>query len=186
MKNKGFTLIELMIVIAIIGILVTLVMPSYRNYVLESQRSDTQGKLLQMLDLQERFYLDALTYTTTLDGDPTVELDGLDYPTDPVIISYNGTPAYSISAAACLVDATLYPDISTPATDHLNRCFRLIATPLGDQVNDGGIIVDNRGRRVHDSTSTQPRDWNNNDLGATDALRAAACPECEGFPDALH
>lgn len=179
MKNKGFTLIELMIVIAIVGILVSVVMPSYRHYVLESQRSDTQSQLLQMLELQERFYLDAFTYTTNLTGDPAILNDGLDYPTDPVIISYNGTPAFSISAATCLVDAVIYPDITAPAVNHLDRCFRLIATPLGDQVNDGGIIVDNRGRRIHDFASIQPRDWSDNPLPAN------ACPECAAFPPAL-
>lgn len=187
MKNKGFTLVELMVVVAIIGILVTVAMPSYRHYVLESQRNDTQGKLLQMLELQERYYIDAETYTATVGGDPAVAFDGLDYPVNgngEFIVSYNGTPAFSIVAATCLVHATLYPDITAPATDHLGRCFRLIATPLGDQVNDGGLVVDNRGRRIHDFASIVPRDWNGNDLGATDALRQAACPECAAFPDA--
>lgn len=175
MKNKGFTLIELMIVIAIIGILATIVMPSYRGYVLESQRSDTQGKLLQMLELQERFFIDNFTYTTTLNGNPAVPGDGLDYLTDPVIISYSGAPAFSISAGNCTdaIIAALYPDAPT-----LNRCFRLIATPLGDQVNDGGMIIDNRGRKILDFASIQPRDWNDNDLAA------AACPECTAFPAA--
>jgi type IV pilus assembly protein PilE len=189
MKNKGFTLIELMIVVAIISILITVVMPSYRHYVLESQRNDTQGKLLQMLELQERFYLDAFTYTTTLGGDPDVELDGLYYPTDlqgRVVVSYNGTPAFLIEVQPCLVDPVLYADITAPAINHLNRCFRLIATPQGDQVNDGGLVVDNRGRRIHDFASIQPRDWNDNDLGATDALREAACPECGDFPPASY
>ena len=58
MKNKGFTLIELMIVIAIVGILVAVVLPGYRNYVLEGQRTDTQGKMLQIVELQERFERD--------------------------------------------------------------------------------------------------------------------------------
>lgn len=178
MKNKGFTLIELMIVIAIIGILVSVVMPGYRNYVLESQRTDTQGKMLQMLELQERFFIERFTYTTTLNGDFATGT-GLGYTTDPVIISYNGTPAFSISADTCLVHPVLYPDITAPATDHLNRCFRLIATPLGDQANDGGMVIDNRGRKILDYASIQPRDWNDNDLPA------AACPECAAFPPAL-
>jgi type IV pilus assembly protein PilE len=183
MKSKGFTLIELMVVIAIVGILVSVAMPSYRNYVLESQRNDTQGKLLQIIELQERFYIDNFTYTTNLGGDPGVPGDGLDYPlanlTDPIIISYSGAPAFSIAAAPCLVHPVLYPDIGIPATDHLNRCFRLIATPLGDQVNDGGMVIDNRGRKVLEFAGIQPRDWNDNDIPV------AACPECAAFPPPL-
>ena len=179
MRSKGFTLIELMIVIAIIGILVSVAMPNYRHYVLESQRTDAQAKMLQMIDVQERFNLNNRGYTTTLNGDPAIDGDGLDYPTDPVIISFNGNPAFSIRAADCLASAVIYPD-----TPDLGRCFRLIATPMGDQVNDGGLIVDNRGRKVLDYASIAPRDWDGNDLGATPALSQAACPECVAFPPA--
>jgi prepilin-type N-terminal cleavage/methylation domain-containing protein len=187
--NKGFTLIELMIVVAIIGILVSVVMPGYRNYVLESQRTDTQGKLLQMVELQERFFIDNFRYTTSLGGDPIVPGDGLDYAlanvNDPVIISYGGTPAFSIQVLACNLAApaglaAIYPDIPD-----ITRCFRLIATPLGDQVNDGALILDSRGRKILDYASIAPRDWNDNDLGATPALSQAACPECAAFPPAL-
>lgn len=175
-KTSGFTLIELMIVIAIIGILVSVVMPSYRNYVLESQRNDTQGKLLQILELQERFYLNNFTYTTSLTT--------LGYPGDPFIISYSGSPAFSVAIQTCPTGsgagpgAGLYPDITNSITD-LNRCFIVIATPQGDQVNDGGLVIDNRGRKIHDFASTLPRDWAGNDVPI------ANCPECSGFPDAL-
>lgn len=181
-KNKGFTLIELMIVIAIIGILVSIVLPGYRNYILESQRTDTQGQMLQMLELQERFFIDRFRYTTTLNGSFAAGT-GLGYATDPVVVSYNGTAAFNIAIQTCPVHA-LYPDISVPTTDHLDRCFRIIATPVGNQVNDGGMVIDNRGRKVLDYQSEQPQDWAGNNLGASSAEKAAACPECSSFPAA--
>lgn len=171
MKSKGFTLMELMIVIAIVGILVAVVLPSYRSHVLEAQSKDTQGIMLQMVEQQENFYLNFRTYTLNLDGNPGVPGDGLDYATNPFIISYNGAPAFSIRIENCLADAALYPD-----TPGINRCFRLIATPLGDQVEHGGLIVDNRGRKILDRASVQPEDWNGN------ILPAGACPECAAFP----
>ena len=71
-KQQGLTLIELMIVVAIIGILVTVVMPSYRNYVLETEREDVKGKLLQVIAQQERYYLNNFTYTDQMGGDPAI------------------------------------------------------------------------------------------------------------------
>jgi type IV pilus assembly protein PilE len=167
--SKGFTLIELMIVIAIIGILVSVVMPGYRHYVLEAQRNDAQGKLLQMLEIQERFYINNFTYTT--------DLTALGYIADPHIINYSGSAGFSVSVQTCPTGSPLYPDITSSIND-LNRCFRLIATPTGDQVNDGGLVIDTRGRKIHDFASIQPRDWIGNDVPA------ANCPECSSFPDA--
>jgi len=167
--SKGFTLIELMVVIAIIGILVSIVMPGYRHYVLESQRNDAQGKLLQVIELQERFYINNFTYTD--------DMTDLGYATDPFILNYSGNASYSVAIQTCPTGSALYPDITNSITD-LNRCFRLIATPSGDQVNDGGLVLDNRGRKIHDFASIQPRDWTENDVPA------ANCPECSSFPDA--
>lgn len=167
--SKGFTLIELMIVIAIIGILFSVVMPSYRNYVLESQRNDTQGKLLEIARLQGDFYRDNHIHTT--------DLTDLGFAADPHIINYSDTAGFSIEAEACIVGGVLYPDIAD-ANAALNRCFRLIATPTGQQISDGGLVLDNRGRKIHDAASVQPRDWSGNDVPAIN------CPECSAFPDA--
>lgn len=163
MKNKGVTLIELMVVVAIIGLLVTTVLPSYRHYVLETQRSDTQAKLLQILQLQERFFIDNFTYTT--------DLTDLGYPTDPLIVSYKGDPAFSVSARAC-ADPVVYADNPT-----IELCFQVFATALGvagggGQVDDGDLLVDNRGRKIHNFAGIVLRDWNGNDLPA------GSCPDC--------
>ena len=57
MNNKGFSLIELMIVLAIIGILGTIGYPGYDSYMKKSRRADGKIALQKMADRQERFYL---------------------------------------------------------------------------------------------------------------------------------
>jgi type IV pilus assembly protein PilE len=64
-KQNGFTLVELMIVVAIIGILVAVAYPSYHIHVQKTKRSDGQIGLLEMADRQERYYLQNNTYAPT-------------------------------------------------------------------------------------------------------------------------
>jgi type IV pilus assembly protein PilE len=61
---RGVTLVELLVVIVIIGILASIAVPSYRNYLLRAQRSDATAALLRMAAAQEKFYLQNNTYTT--------------------------------------------------------------------------------------------------------------------------
>jgi type IV pilus assembly protein PilE len=56
-KQRGVTLIELIIVIVIIAILAAVAVPSYRQYVLRSQRTDATEALLRLATAQEKFYL---------------------------------------------------------------------------------------------------------------------------------
>ena len=63
-KQYGFTLIELMIVVAIVGVLSAIAFPSYNSYMKKSARADAKVGLTKLADKQERFYLQNNTYTT--------------------------------------------------------------------------------------------------------------------------
>lgn len=61
-RQLGFTLIELMIVIAVLGIIVAIAYPSYTEQVRKSRRAEGMGELLELADRMERFYSDRGTY----------------------------------------------------------------------------------------------------------------------------
>jgi type IV pilus assembly protein PilE len=131
MKQQGFSLIELMIVVAIIGILAAIAYPSYQNYVLRSGRADGQAKLMEILQAQERFYSQNQAYVTNLG------VGGLAYgvATDAVVTS--DERRYNISAAAC-------------GGSTIARCVTLTATRLGPQLQDnecGNLTLDSRGTK---------------------------------------
>ena len=63
-KEKGFTLIELMIVIAIIGILAAIAIPQFTAYRQRGYNAAMQSDLRNAATAQEAFYSDSLTYTT--------------------------------------------------------------------------------------------------------------------------
>lgn len=69
--KKGFSLIELMIVVVIVGILTMIAYPSYRYYVLKSRRSDALAALAQDQTILERCYAQNFSYSAACTGMPT-------------------------------------------------------------------------------------------------------------------
>jgi type IV pilus assembly protein PilE len=65
-RQRGVTLIELVVVMIIVGILAAVAIPSYRNYVMRSQRSDAKDALLALATQQEKHYLQCNSYATTI------------------------------------------------------------------------------------------------------------------------
>lgn len=65
-RNRGVTLIELMIVVVIVGILTAIAYPSYTQYVLRAKRSEAKALLADVASRMERYYFDNNTYTTDL------------------------------------------------------------------------------------------------------------------------
>lgn len=63
---QGFSLIELLIVVTVIGILSAIAYPSYTNYVKKGKRAEGRGALLAAAQRQERYMTNNNTYTTDL------------------------------------------------------------------------------------------------------------------------
>jgi type IV pilus assembly protein PilE len=61
-NNKGFTLIEIMVVVAILGILVAIALPSYQNYVIRAKRADVMGAIMSASSAMERHRANNFSY----------------------------------------------------------------------------------------------------------------------------
>lgn len=62
-SNRGFTLIEIMIVIAIIGIVMTIAAPTFTEYLKKGRRAEVAGLLSEQAQILERFYSQKNVYT---------------------------------------------------------------------------------------------------------------------------
>lgn len=65
-SSRGFTLIELMIVVVIIGVLASIAYPNYMNYVLKANRAAAQSFLLNAAQRQQQYFLDARSFAPDL------------------------------------------------------------------------------------------------------------------------
>lgn len=74
-KNNGFTMVELLVVVAIISILTLIAFPAYQDQMRKTRRSDAKVALTELANLQEKFFSNNQRYTATVTGSP-----GLGYP----------------------------------------------------------------------------------------------------------
>jgi type IV pilus assembly protein PilE len=127
---QGFTLIELMIVIVIIGVLASIGVPQYQDYVQKSRRSEATRTLMQIAALQEQFFMDNRSYTSNFTN--------LNFPVAGTVTTESGYYAITI-------------DVPNPYS------YTLTATPQGAQSTDSTkcatLTLNNQGVKGHTGTA---------------------------------
>lgn len=123
--SKGFTLMELMIVVAIIGIIAAIAIPSYQSQIQKTRRTDAQGALTGLANAMERYF----TTQNTYDG-AAVGAGGI-FPDQAPLDS--GTKFYDLSISGASASG-----------------YTLLATPTGAQSGNGKLRLTNTGVRTWD------------------------------------
>jgi type IV pilus assembly protein PilE len=141
--SEGFTLIELMIVVAIIGIIAAIGYPSYQESTAKARRSDGQGALLGFASALERHYAENNNYLgTAVDADTNGALDN------------TGPPASIFPAEAPLDGTNKFYDLSLTTIDAAGQTYTLQATPKNVMAGDrcGNLTYTSAGARGADET----------------------------------
>jgi len=130
-KMGGFTLIELMVVVAIVAIITAIAVPSYQEQVRKSNRGLAKSDLLELTQCAERFHTTNTTYT------------GFD------------------AATACDVDGKDGDKYDFGVANITRTTFTLSATAQGGQVDDkcGNLGINQANVRTHSAGTAADRCW---------------------------
>ena len=138
-QQHGFSLLELMIVVAIVAIISAFAFPSYMQYVVNTKRAVATSALLQISDRQQQFFMDNKRFAA--------DLTDLGFAADPYVIADNGRDVaagdaeavYSISIGN--VAATTYTVTAAPLHGQATRdtdCASLTLDQSGARGNSAG------------------------------------------------
>ena len=128
----GFTLVEVLIVAAIVGVLLAVAVPSYQNSVRKSNRTEGKSLLLEAAQIQERHFTEFGQYGTTIisSGAPTVS---------NVLIPTTGENGYYTLAGTTLTATAFTFEVTPTGAQASDSCGKLSLTHTGIKGADGGV-----------------------------------------------
>lgn len=118
-KRQGFTLIEVMIAVAVVSILVALAIPSYQRYVIRGKRAAAQSQMLDIANREQQFLLANRVYVDKT----ALEASGFALPAD-----ISNVYTYTVTVGAGTVPS-----------------YTITFTPIGAQASDGNLTLDSEG-----------------------------------------
>jgi type IV pilus assembly protein PilE len=121
-RQFGFTLVELMITVAIIALLASIALPSYRNHVIRGKRSAAQAEMMDIANREQQFLLANRVYAAKA----TLVASGYAL---PPAVSENYNWDVTIGAGAV-------------------PTFTITLTPTGGQASDGALSLDHLGNKT--------------------------------------
>jgi type IV pilus assembly protein PilE len=133
-RQKGFTLIELMIAVAVIAILAAIALPSYEGQMRKSRRASAQAFMADVAQREQARFLDVRSYVAVANNAAFPAALGISVPSEV-------SGFYTVSVAT----------VAGPPPG-----FTITATPTGKQVPDGTLVMDNLGNK---SRAGDPNKW---------------------------
>jgi type IV pilus assembly protein PilE len=134
-KVSGFTLIELMIVVVVIGILAAVAYPSYQDHVRKGNRAAAQQLMLDIASRQEQYLLDARNYTATLGGSTGLNIAPQGWNCTTVNTKCTNS-YYEITVAVTAAAANVPP------------AYTITADSIGPQAADGDLTLNSVGQKT--------------------------------------
>ncbi|MBF0339649.1 MAG: prepilin-type N-terminal cleavage/methylation domain-containing protein [Magnetococcales bacterium] len=131
-QSRGFTLVELLITLAIIALLSAVALPNYQESVRKSRRADAQQLMVAIASREEIFLLDAMSYTnsfTTLN------------------FTHDGWSCANTTCSNSFYSITVTPGAGNPPS------FTITATPSATQASDGTLTLTNTGAKTRNNIS---------------------------------